>query len=84
MREQECGSGKSKGKGADSGTAEDTDEETGLWGDVDGGGIAKIGRAFDVKESAYETWEAAFATVIGELEEEGHLTLQKKRRKMVS
>ncbi|CAB1106078.1 unnamed protein product [Ectocarpus sp. CCAP 1310/34] len=81
-KEQECASGKSKGKGADSETDEDPDEETGLWGDVDGGEFAHLGRAFDVKESAYDTWAAAFATVIGELEEEGHLTLQKKRRKL--
>ncbi|CAB1101252.1 unnamed protein product [Ectocarpus sp. CCAP 1310/34] len=47
---------KSKGKGADSEMDEDPDEETGLWGDVDGGGIAHLGRAFDVKESAYDTW----------------------------
>ncbi|CAB1120285.1 unnamed protein product [Ectocarpus sp. CCAP 1310/34] len=64
-------------------TDEDPDEETGLWGDVDGGGIVHLGRTFDVNESAYDTWEAAFATVIGELEEEGHLTLPKKRRKSV-
>ncbi|CAB1096273.1 unnamed protein product [Ectocarpus sp. CCAP 1310/34] len=76
-KEQECAGGKSKGKGADGETDQDTEEETGLWGDVDGGGIAHLGRAFDVKESAYDTWEAAFATVIGELEEEGHLNLQK-------
>lgn len=84
MQEGEGGSGKGDGKKTEDDSDDDTEEERERWGGGDAEGIAKVGRAFDVKETPYDTWEFVFATIIGELEQKGHLTLQKKRRKMVS
>lgn len=84
MQGRKPGSGKRTGQDAHDDTDEDTDEETGRWGGGDCGGIARVGRSFDLKETPWETWEYAFSTLIGELNEAGHLTVQKRRRKQVS
>eukprot|EP00903_Cladosiphon_okamuranus_P017077 g15736.t1 len=80
---QKPGSGKRTGQVVHDDTDEDTDTETGRWGGGDCGGIARVGRAFDLRETAWETWENAFSTLIGELNEAGYLTVQKRRRKLI-
>lgn len=46
--------------------------------------IAKPGRAFNVYDSAEETWDAVFEELLDEFRAAGHRTLGSKKRKLVS
>ncbi|CAM9263404.1 unnamed protein product [Ectocarpus sp. 4 AP-2014] len=66
------------------GSTATSEEERGIWEGGDAEGTARVGRAFNVKDSEWETWDGVFGTVMGELRRLGHFTLRQRRVKMTT